>query len=348
MRRVRFLLLPFSLFYWLGVTVRNWFFDIKILKIENVGVPVISVGNISAGGVGKTPFVELLIERLKINHRLAVVSRGYNRTTTGTVVVSDGRGKLSSVENSGDEPIQLAHKYPDLIVVVDEQRVRGGRKAIELGAKMILLDDGFQHRYLHRDLDIVILTSEEILTGDLLLPTGNRREPLTSLKRADLIAVTRCADAKEYERTCAAGWECSTLPAKTPIVGLTTKLKVFKRVSSNKNVKAEIFTNKNVIAFSGIGNPKSFEDLMIKTDVKVVKHIAFSDHHWYTDNDITTIIDARKQTNADFIITTEKDVTRLREQFAGFLKSESVIVAEIQLEIISGGQKLNQLLNRIN
>ena len=141
-------------------------------------MPVISVGNISAGGVGKTPFVEMLIEKLKISRQLAVVSRGYKRKTTGTIVVSDGSGKLSSVENSGDEPIQLACKYPELIVVVDEQRVRGARKAIELGAKIILLDDGFQHRYLHRDLNIVILTAEEILNGDLLLPAGNRREPM--------------------------------------------------------------------------------------------------------------------------------------------------------------------------
>ena len=348
MRRARLLLLPFSLFYWLGVAVRNWFFDIGILKIENVGVPVISVGNISAGGVGKTPFVEMLIEKLLINCQLAVVSRGYNRNTTGTLVVSNGRGKLSSVENSGDEPIQLALKYPELIVVVDEQRVQGARKAIELGAKTILLDDGFQHRYLHRDLNIVILTVEEIFNGDLLLPAGNRRELLTSLKRADMIAVTRCADSKEYERVCTVGRERNSLPAKTPAIGLKTELKTFKWVSSHEIVKVEIFSSRNVIAFSGIGNPKSFEDLLMKANIKVVKHIAFSDHHWYMDNDIQTITDARKQTNAEFIITTEKDATRLKEHFAGFLETEPVIVAEIRLEIISGEQKLNELLNRIN
>lgn len=311
-------------------------------------MPVISVGNISVGGVGKTPFVEMLIERLKIGHHLAVVSRGYKRKTIGTIIVNDGRGKLSSVENSGDEPMQLVHKYPELIVVVDEQRVRGAHKAIELGATMILLDDGFQHRYLHRDLNIVILTAEEILNGDLLLPVGNRREPLTSLKRADLIAVTRCVDIKEYERACAIGRECHLLPIKTPTVGLKTKLKTFKRVSSNEIVKADNFINKNVIAFSGIGNPKSFEELMIKTNVKVLKHIAFSDHHWYKDEDIKTIINTRKETNADFIITTEKDTARLKDRFVEFLETEHVIVAEIQQEIISGEQNLNELLKRVN
>jgi len=345
---MRKLLLPFSPFYWLGIAVRNWFFDIGVLKSEKLNVPVISVGNISAGGVGKTPFVEMLIKRLKISHKLAVVSRGYNRRTRGTIVVSDGRGKLSSVENSGDEPIQLAHKYPDLMVIVDENRVRGARKAIELGAKMILLDDAFQHRYLHRDLNIVLLTAEEILKGDLLLPAGNRREPLTSLKRADLIAVTRCADIKEYERTCGVGRECNSLPIKTPTIGLKTKLKAFKRVSSNKIVKAEKLKNKNVIAFSGIGNPKSFEDLMTKASVKVVKHIAFSDHHWFMDDDIKMIINAKKETNADFIITTEKDIARFGGQFVKFLETEPVIVAEIQQEIISGEQNLDELLKCIN
>jgi tetraacyldisaccharide 4'-kinase len=345
---MRILLLPFSLLYWLGVAVRNWFFDIGFLKTKKCGVPVISIGNISAGGVGKTPFVELLIERLKNNYRLAVVSRGYKRKTTGTIVVSEGRGKLSSVEESGDEPMQFALKYPELIVVVDEQRVRGAQKAVEVGAEMILLDDGFQHRYVHRDLNIVILTAEEILNRDVLLPSGNRREPLTSLKRADLIAVTRCADSKEYEHVCAVGREHHSFPTKTPTVGVTTKLKAFKRASSNEIIHAEDLRNKNVIAFSGIGNPKSFEDLMMKANIKVVKHIDFSDHHWYNDSDIKTIIDAREQTHADFIVTTEKDTARLRGRFAEFLETEPVIVAEIQQEIISGEQALDELLHRLN
>ena len=341
---MRKLLLPFSFLYWLGVVVRNWFFDLGVLTSHKVNAPVISVGNISAGGVGKTPFVEMLIERLNFGHRVAVVSRGYHRKTSGTVVVSDGHGKLSSTENSGDEPMQLAQKYPELLVVVDEDRVRGAQKAVELGANVILLDDGFQHRYLHRDLNIVLLTVEEILNGDVLLPSGNRREPLTSLKRADLIVVTRCADVQEYERASAAGREQNLLPAETPIVGVKTKLKAFKRVSSNEIVNTEAFANKNIITFSGIGNPKSFEDLMMTANVKVLKHIVFSDHHWYKESDIKRIIGIRKQTHADFIITTEKDAVRLREEFAGFLVTEPVLSAEIQQEIISGDQKLDALL----
>ena len=345
---MRILLLPFSLFYWLGVAVRNWFFDIGILKTQRVKVPVISVGNISAGGVGKTPFVEMLIERLKIDQRVAVVSRGYHRKTSGTVVVSDGQGKLSSAEDSGDEPMQLALKYPELLVVVDKDRVRAAQKALALGANVILLDDGFQHRYLHRDLNIVLLTAEEILNGDLLLPSGNRREPLASLKRADMIAVTRCADVEEYERVCAVGRERTVVPNGMPTVGLKTKLKAFKHSSSNKNVEVEKVAHSKCIAFSGIGNPKSFEELMTNTNVNILKYFIFSDHHWYVDDDIKKIIDSRKQTKSDYIITTEKDAARLRDRFSEFLEMEPVIYAEIQPEILSGDKQLNEVLQRIH
>jgi tetraacyldisaccharide 4'-kinase len=344
---MRILLLPFSLFYWLGVAVRNWFFDIGILSSKKVSVPVISIGNISAGGVGKTPFVEMLVERLKIDRHIAVVSRGYHRKSSGTVVVSDGQGTVSSAENSGDEPIQLAQKYPDLLVIVDEDRVRGAQKAIELGANIILLDDGFQHRYLYRDLNIVLLTAEEIMNGDLLLPSGNRREPLTSLKRADMIAITRCADSKEYEHVCTVGWKRTSLPKGTPTMGLKTKLKAFKRVSSDESVEIEKVAHSTCIAFSGIGNPKSFEELMANAKVHILKYFIFPDHYWYKDTDIKTIIDSRKQTHADYIITTEKDAARLRERFSGFLEMEPVIGAEIQQEILSGDQQLNELLQRI-
>ena len=343
---MRILLLPFSLFYWLGVAVRNWFFDIGILSSKNVNAPVISVGNISAGGVGKTPFVEMLIERLKINHRIAVVSRGYNRKSSGTVVVSDGLGTLSSAENSGDEPLQLSQKYPDVLVIVDENRVRGAQKAIELGANLILLDDGFQHRYLHRDCNIVLLTAQELMNGDLLLPSGNRREPMTSLKRADLIVITRCTDIKEYERICSVCRDRKSLPRESPTMGLKTKLKAFSSVSSHERVEVEKIAHSHCLAFSGIGNPKSFEELMANTKVNILKHFIFEDHHWYSDRDIKKIVDSKKE-SADYIITTEKDAARLREKFSDFLETEPVICAEIQQEILSGDQQLNELLRQI-
>ncbi|MGD0591816.1 MAG: tetraacyldisaccharide 4'-kinase [Bacteroidota bacterium] len=351
---MRKLLLPLSLLFWLGVILRNWFFDIGILKTTKVSVPVISVGNISTGGVGKTPIVEMLIERLRNNRRVSVVSRGYGRKSVGTIVVSDGYGNFSSVEDAGDEPSQLARKFSNLIVVVDEKRARGAQKTVELGAEMILLDDGFQHRYLHRDLNLVVMTAEEIVKGDWLLPAGNRREPLGSLKRADALVITRCKDMQDFEQ--AKGTIESKLraePHPNPllrgegVIGVQTKLKSFKRTPMNKIVEAGQFIGKNIIAVSGIGSPKTFESLLTDAGMTVAKHFAFSDHHWFSDEDIQTIVKARKALSVDFIVTTEKDFMRLRERFMEFLETEPVIVAEIQQVFIAGKDKLDALIKHV-
>lgn len=339
---MRKLLLPFSLLYWIGVTSRNWFFDKGILKTTKVSVPVISVGNISTGGVGKTPIIEMLIERIKNNRQLSVVSRGYGRKSAGNVIVSDGRNKFASIEDSGDESSQISRKYTDVIVVVDEQRVRGAKKAVELGANMILLDDGFQHRYLYRDLNIVVMTAEEILKGDLLLPAGCRREPLSSLKRSDLVIVSRCVDRSECDRATAIIGSFNK-----PVVGVKTKLKSFKHASLNKIMEFGDLAGKNIIAFSGIGNPRSFETILTQSGAIVKKHLVFSDHHWYTKHDIETIFTVWKRTDSDYIITTEKDAIRLNEGFVRFLETAPVYVAEIQQEILVGEETLDDILQRV-
>ncbi len=349
---MRKLLLPFSLLFWLGVAIRNWFFDIGILKTTKAGIPVISVGNISTGGAGKTPIVEMLIEKLAISRRLSVVSRGYGRRSKGTIVVSDGKGNLASVDISGDEPSQLAKKFPGLIVVADENRVRGAQKAVELGAEIILLDDGFQHRYLHRDLNLVVMTAEEILNRDWLLPAGNRREPMSSLKRADDLIITRCANLEQFNR--ASGIMKAHFQAESQssikeggMIGLQTKFKSFKPASTNEKIEAVQFIGKRIIAVSGIGCPKSFESTLSDAGIAVIKHFAFSDHHWFSEKDIQMIIKARITLNADFIFTTEKDFMRLRERHIEFLRTEPVIVAEIQQVFVAGKDKLDASIKQV-
>jgi tetraacyldisaccharide 4'-kinase len=324
------------------IVIRNWFFDIRILKTTNVSVPVISVGNISVGGVGKTPIVEMLIERLMRSYRIAVVSRGYGRKSSGTVIVSDGQGKITTIENAGDEPIQLAGKFSELIIVVDEKRVRGAQKAVELGAKTILLDDGFQHRYVYRDLNIVVMSAEEILKDNWLLPAGNRREPMKAIGRANLIVISRCGDTSEFKR--AAG---KLESYNKPAVGVRTKFKSIRHVSDNKILELKAFKGKKAVAFSGIGNPRSFEKVLAEVNLTIAEHVVFSDHHWYSDNDIKKIIEARRKQAADFIVTTEKDVVRLRRQFSRFLETEPIFVAEIQQEVLAGEEKLNELLKQV-
>jgi tetraacyldisaccharide 4'-kinase len=327
--------------YWLVVSVRNWFFDIGILKTTKVRVPVISIGNISTGGTGKTPFVEMLIEKLSVNRQIAVVSRGYGRKSKGMLIVNDGKGNLASVEVSGDEPGQLARKYFHIIIIADESRVRGAGKAVELGAEMILLDDGFQHRYLHRDLNIVVMTAVEIVNGDWLLPAGNRRETMSSLKRSDMIIVSRCAGKTDFSQAAQI-----LKPYHKPVFGVKTKLSSFKQIATNETVAMRNLFDKKIVALSGIGDPKSFEQVLVQANLKIIKHLVFPDHYWFTEDDVKNIIDSKKQLNADCIVTTEKDAIRLRDRYGNFLTSENVIVAEIQQEIIDGKETLVEMIQQ--
>jgi Tetraacyldisaccharide-1-P 4''-kinase len=185
-----------------------------------------------------------------------------------------------------------------------------------------------------------VMTVEEILNGDWLLPAGNRREPMSSLKRADDLIITRCANIEQFDQV-------SGMMKMQGIIGLQTKLKSFKRTSTNERVEAGQFVGKKIIAVSGIGSPKTFESLLADTGMIVVKHFVFSDHYWFSDEDIQTIVKARKALSVDFIVTTEKDFMRLRERFVEFLETEPVIVAEIQQVFVAGKDKLDALIKSV-
>jgi tetraacyldisaccharide 4'-kinase len=335
------LLIPVSLLYWLIMAVRNWFFEIGILRITKVGVPVVSVGNISAGGVGKTPIVELLVEKLNGKQRLAVVTRGYKRKTTGTIVVSNGLKILAAAREAGDEAIQLAEKYKGLVVVADEKRVRGAKKAAELGAELILLDDGFQHRYLHRDIDLVVLAARDLLNGDCLLPAGNRRETFGSLNRADAIFISRCQDSSMTEMV-----KIKSGNFGKPVILVRTKLRSFRNPVTGRALPRTELNGKKNIAFSGIGDPKSFEELLKENGLITGKILIYPDHYWYSGRDIEMISRTKKELNADLVITTEKDAARLKDGHSDFLEKENVVVAEIFQEILEGEEELNFILEK--
>ena len=216
---------------------------------------------------------------------------------------------------------------------------------------MIVLDDGFQHRYLHRDLNLVVMTAKEIVNGDWLLPAGNRREPMSSLKRADALVVTRCKDRRDFEQAKGAiesrfraEPHSNLLTRGEGIVGVQIESKSLKLISSNETLKTGSLAGKKVIAFSGIGSPKTFELLLAEIGMKVIKHFVFSDHHWFFDEDIQMIVKARKTLGVDFIVTTEKDFMRLRDRFMEFLKTEPVVVAEIQQVFVAGENAFDRLI----
>ncbi len=344
---MRALLLPFSYLYGAGVALRNLFFDIGVLKTQRVSVPVISVGNISVGGVGKTPFVELLARRLSQHGRkVAIISRGYKRESSGTLVVSNGSLMCADADSAGDEPAQLASKLRGVVVIVDERRVRGARHAIQhFGAGIVILDDGFQHRYLHRDLNIVIVSSDEVLLGDRLLPAGNRREPLSALRRADIIVVSRCIDEEHFHRA----EQRLRQRFDTPLSGVQIRASAVKKASSGFSVDLRSLSGKRVVAFSGIGSPEGFETTLASLKLDVKKHFIFADHHRFTSEDVKSVEDSARKAQADYIVTTEKDAARLSGaglEMKDFVERNPVYYVEIEHNVIAGEQELAKALAR--
>ena len=345
---MRPLLLPFVPLYGAGVAIRNWFFDFRLLRSKKVSVPVISVGNLSAGGSGKTPLVELLAKRLMLaGRKVAIVSRGYKRESSGTVVVSNGAVQCAEASAAGDEPAQMAVKLTGVVVIVDERRARGAEYAIEkFGANVIILDDGFQHRSLKRDLDILVLPVEEVEEPGWMFPAGNRREPITSIKRASLIAVTRCESIEQFQKAKAVVQKWTG----KPVIGLTTKVSAFRRASSRFSVDLSGIKGKTAVAFSGIGNPESFARTLNSLGMEVKEHVVFPDHHLYREGELRNLENLLVETRADYCVTTEKDVARLlspKDEFQIFLEKTPLFFVEIEQSVIAGETELTEGMEKL-
>lgn len=303
------LLFPLSLLYGLAVRTRNLFYDIQLLRSTDVGVPVISIGNITAGGTGKTPIVAETVRLLReAGMRPAVISRGYGRASTGMVTVCDGKNVLAGVEEAGDEPLLLARLTGNAIVVCDEHRVRGAQYAVkEFGADVIVLDDGFQHRAIRRTADIVLADVQQPPYGTMLLPAGYRREPMSSLRRASAVVATKARDAT-----------AATAMFLDPGMEFTgAQFSAGFHPGGIRNIiggirqSLEILKGHSAIAVCGIAVPESFRTTLASCGVTVKEMFAFPDHHPFTQQDVGKIIAAFHASSADFILTTEKDAVRL-------------------------------------
>lgn len=284
--KLRLLLFPLSLIYGLINDVRNILFRIGFLKIHQLPVKVISVGNLCAGGTGKTPFVMTLIELLtpEFSH-IAVISRGYGRRSKGAKIVSIKGTIKSSVNESGDEPFTIAKRFPQTSVIVAEKRIEGYNLLLSESENdlpdLIILDDGFQHQYIARDLNICLMNGNEPYKTDLVLPAGNLREFKRNLNRADCLVETK--------------YKSNTANFVLPYFYTDYKKSIF---SGNLN-------DSEIILVSGIAKPRHFESLIKQTNTLFKSHYTFSDHHNYTHSDFTFLNDA------DQIITTEKDYYKL-------------------------------------
>jgi tetraacyldisaccharide 4'-kinase len=305
---------------------------------ERVSVPVVSVGNLSAGGTGKTPMVRWLAEAMLARGRpTAIVSRGYGGSAgAGPVVVShgDGDGARCAAAVAGDEPWMLANAVPGAIVVVGSKRIAGARKAVELGARLILLDDGFQHRALARDLDIVLLDRTRPFDHDHLIPAGYLREPPSSLARADWIVITRSASAQGAERLHDA---IRTSNASAPIIHADHRAAGFTDACG-----AAAPQPSRAVAFCAIGNPDRFRTDLEQLGISIAAFRAYDDHKTI-DATMLGRLQRRAAKHQAPLVTTEKDLARIGSKAAS---RAGLLVLAIRTEI-PDGERLIEAIEQI-
>ncbi|MBN1541462.1 tetraacyldisaccharide 4'-kinase [candidate division KSB1 bacterium] len=302
------LLWPFSLLYAGVIDLRNALYDRGILRVHHLACRVISVGNLSVGGTGKTPTVQYLARRLQQHGKaVAVLSRGYGRESRGMVMVSDGQRMLADSRQGGDEPVMLAQTLPGIPVLVDRDRVRGGHFLEQrFHPDVILLDDGFQHRRLHRDVDIVTFCADSLWGNGFCLPAGPLRERRTHLNRADLIWLNGKTPAH---------FSLDRVPQKTP--RLFADYEVEALVGQKSRWPVDILRGERVLAFCGIARPNRFRDQLRLLGVEIRVFRSFSDHYAYSLLDIEALEHQAAQFGCTWIVTTEKDWNKLEKNWVG-------------------------------
>jgi tetraacyldisaccharide 4'-kinase len=303
-------LLPFSWLYGMGVKLRNYMFEIGILKSRSFDTPLISVGNITVGGTGKTPHVEYLIRLLQDKVKVAVLSRGYKRKSHGFVLAE----KDTPQAMIGDEPYQMHRKFPDIYVAVDKDRCHGIRKLtdenIAKGTDVVLLDDAYQHRYVNPGINILLVDYHRLIIYDKLLPAGRLREHQKGKNRANIVIITKCPrDLKPMEiRVLIKAMDL--FPYQT-LFFTTLEYRELHPIFEGSERKLDEMKNTNILLLTGIASPQQMI-LDIKPYCKNITPLSFSDHHAFTTKDVETI----NNTFASLpppkaIITTEKDESRI-------------------------------------
>ena len=325
-----YLLFPLAMFYWGLVYWRSLFYKYGFFVSRRLPCSVISIGNITVGGTGKTPTVIFLAEYLKgKGKRVAVLSRGYGRATKGTLMVSDGNGPNVSWEESGDEPFLMAKKLNQIPVVVDEDRFRGGMFIMQkFNPDIILLDDAFQHRAIERDLDLVLVNSGDKSFDHKLLPYGLLREPWMNINRGDAVVLTKTNLKKPKPFLIRKIKE-----SRLPILHSTTHASL----STLSPEKPDSIKKKKVFIVSAIGDSSGFNQTVKNLGCDIVGEKVFPDHFKYSQSDWKNIELLSAQ--VDYIITTEKDWVKIEH----FSFTKPVIVVGIKIKI-QPGKKLERLL----
>jgi len=338
----RLFLLPFTLIYGFITGVRNLLFDLKILKEKEFSLPIISVGNITVGGTGKTPHIEYLIRILKDKFNVAVLSRGYKRNTKKFLLVSN----RSTYNEVGDEPMQIQKKYPGIKVAVDRKRVNGVKNLINSfkNLDVILLDDAFQHRYVKPGLSILLVDYSHPLKNDFILPAGRLRERSVERKRAHIIIVTKCpSDITPVEKERLKK-ELILFPSQHVFFttinyeDLSPVFNKNEQIISCDHCKNEKY---NLLLVTGIANPQPLKN-HLQSYFDIISEIHFPDHHAFNEKDIIKIKDDFEKLPGKnkIILTTEKDAIRL-QNFSNIAGSLAKVIYFIPIRVeFPGNQKI--------
>ncbi|MHC4344553.1 MAG: tetraacyldisaccharide 4'-kinase [Planctomycetota bacterium] len=330
---LRLLLAVSAQFYRPVIALRNLLYDRGVLKSHRVNAPVISIGNITAGGTGKTPLVIWLCRLLgEEGMPCAILTRGYKTA----------QNSKARIQDCVDEPAIIAENCPQAAVVINPDRLAGAAAAIKnLGAKVLIMDDGFQHRRLVRDLDIVTIDATCPFGHGRLLPAGLLREPVGSLKRAHAVVITRCdhiedADLKQLTEL---------LKEVNPEMMVATSVHrpVCIRTAQGNDIKPDELKGSKVFAFCGIGNPDAFLGTLKALGLNVVGSRTYNDHHHYGGGDIADLCGQAKRLHAELVLTTEKDWTKI-SRVLGDAKELTFACLAVELKLLTGQEQLIGLI----
>lgn len=303
----RFLLLPFSLLYWLAIGIRNFLYDRGIWKTTEFGIPMICVGNLSVGGTGKSPMVEYLVRALQSQFQLATLSRGYKRKTRGYALANSNTTAIEI----GDEPMQFHLKFPELPVAVGEDRIEAVAQLLHdrPATELIILDDAFQHRAISAGLNILLTEYSSLYTRDFYLPSGNLRDLKSSAKRAQWIVVTKCPTDLSQEEAKQIEAELKLLPGQKIFFASMEYGQLYHLLNGETR---SLLPDDEVMLITGIANPQPLRNWLSARCRDYVLQ-AYSDHHIFTIDDLRAIHRRFDEMEgaSKLMLTTEKDAVRL-------------------------------------
>ena len=345
----------FSVCYGIGVFCKLVLYKYGIWKQHRLPCKVISLGNITVGGTGKTPTAQVLAAMIRdMGCRVVILNRGYRASWQGPIgLVSDGQRIFMTAAEAGDEAFLLAKNVPGVAVVVGKDRALTGEYAVrELKADVIILDDGYQHWQLDRDLDIVLIDTLNVFGNNFLLPRGTLREPLENLDRAQVFLLTKVdqstVEARTKIRETLQRYNRNALVVESihnPRCFI--ELEDWYKGLRSKTAALESIQDRRVLAFSAIGNPSSFEQTLHDIGAKVAVAERYPDHHDYTMAEMQSAMEKALQAGVYALVTTEKDAVKIPAEFISSERALPVYVVGIEVKFTDGSQELLDLIRMV-